>query len=621
MCGICGIFRFDGKEVSPDNMRRMNQLMVHRGPDDEGYYINGEIGLGIRRLAIIDISGGHQPISSEDTRYTVVLNGEIYNYLELKEELVKRGHVFSTSSDTEVIVHLFEEKGPQCVNDLNGMFSFALWDNIQKELFVFRDRIGIKPLFYASDKNSFVFSSDLSCITQLKPAMREIDFNSFLMYLGLSYIPYPETIFKNIYKLEPGHYLKVSKNGSMLNEKYWDIERFETLNLPSLSDYQELVMNLLRDSIRLQMRSDVPVGTFLSGGLDSSCVVALLSGQVNQVKTFSVGFEGGINEMPYARLIAKRFNTDHTELFISPQDVLNALPEIINKMDEPVADSALIPTIMLSRIAADKGVKVILNGTGGDEIFGGYNRYIPQNPMRRLINSMPASIRRLTGSFYKIFDFDKAMGIENPELFFISSISGINFEFSRRLFIDKTHFKALVQNTTDIYRHFVPSNYSNAKIHRLMFLDLKDYLVGDILSLLDKMTMAVSIEGRVPLLDHRLVETCFQIPDSIKFLNGQLKGFFKTILKDMLPDEIINLPKAGFAGPTRHWINNSLKESMHRHLIGSPISFYKEYFDMDAIKHALKDSDKNWRYSTTLFSLYIFCLWYKRHIEGQKIVL
>ena len=621
MCGICGIFRFDGKEVSLDDMRRMNQLMVHRGPDDEGYYINGRIGLGIRRLAIIDISGGHQPISSEDSRYTVVLNGEIYNYLELKEELVKRGHVFSTSSDTEVIVHLFEEKGPQCVNDLNGMFSFALWDNIQKELFVFRDRVGIKPLFYASDKDSFIFSSDLSCITQLKPSMREIDFNSFLMYLGLSYIPYPETILKNIYKLEPGHYLKVLKDGSIINETYWDIERFETLNLPSLSDYQELVMNLLRDSIRLQMRSDVPVGTFLSGGLDSSCVVALLSEQVNQVKTFSVGFEGGINEMPYARLIAKRFNTEHTELFISPQDVLNVLPEIINKMDEPVSDSALIPTIMLSEIAADKGVKVILNGTGGDEIFGGYNRYIPQKTIRRLINSMPENMRKLTGSFYKIFDFDKAVGIENPELFFIASISGINFGFSRRLFIDRMHFKALARNTTGIYRHFVPSNYSSAKIHQLMFLDLKDYLVGDILSLLDKMTMAVSIEGRVPLLDHRLVETCFQIPDSIKFVDGQLKGFFKTILKDIVPDEIINLPKAGFAGPTRHWINNSLKESMHRHLIDNPIPFYKEYFDMDVIKHALKDTDKNWRYSTTLFSLYVFCLWYKRHIEGQEIVL
>jgi len=343
--------------------------MTHRGPDDEGYFFGNGAGLGMRRLAIIDIEGGHQPITSEDGRYVVILNGEIYNYVELREKLILRGHRFTTESDTEVLVHLFEDAGPDCVKELNGMFAFAIWDNLQKEVFVFRDRIGIKPLYYSLDTKSFVFASDLSAIKGAGYS-NGINFESFLSYIGASYVSHPDTIYQNVQKLEPGHFLKVSGSGRVSKVKYWEVSEFETLDLARIEDYQEEVLALLRDSIRLQKRSDVPIGTFLSGGLDSSCVVALLSEQLDRpVRTFSAGFEGGVDELPYARMISERFGTDHTEIRISGEEIPAILPEIIERMDEPIYDNALVPTLLLSKLALKNGVKVILNGTGGDELF------------------------------------------------------------------------------------------------------------------------------------------------------------------------------------------------------------------------------------------------------------
>jgi asparagine synthase (glutamine-hydrolysing) len=420
--------------------------------------------------------------------------------------------------------------------------------------------------------------------------------------------------------LEPGHFLTITSTGQIKKEKYWDIENFETLNLSTEEDYQERILNMIRDSIRLQMRSDAPIGTFLSGGIDSSCVVALLSELVDQpVRTFSVGFQGGANELPYARVVAEKFRTNHSELYISENDVLPVISEIIHNLDEPLYDSAMIPSLMLSKMAVEKGVKVILNGTGGDEIFGGYNRYLPQRKMWQIVNSLPSNVRKLSGNLISLLDKQRGMVIADPILFFINSISGINFVFAKQFLKNKTHYEIMVNNISDVYSKFIPSNGKKAKRHQLMYLDLKNYLVGDVLSLLDKTTMAASLEGRVPLLDHRIVEMCFEIPDKIKFRNGQLKGVLRDTLKDIIPYEILHLPKAGFAGPLNHWINRSLKESMYEHLVESPISFYQEYLHMEVIKSALDNIEKNWKCSGTLFALYIFSLWYKVHIEGQGI--
>lgn len=622
MCGICGIFHFNGQPVERNELSAMNKRMVHRGPDDEGYFIENTFGFAMRRLSIIDLEGGRQPISNEDGRYRVILNGEIYNYVELRKELLSKGHKFKSNSDTEVIVHLFEEFGSECLEKLNGMFAFALWDSQKKELFICRDRIGIKPLFYTAGANSFVFCSDLTGITTIWPGKKEISLDAFLFYLGLSYIPYPHTIFKDINKLEPGHFIKISANGRIDIKKYWDVTEFETLNLHSIDDYKEQILELLRDSIRLQMRSDVPIGTFLSGGLDSSCVVALLAEQLQQpVKTFSVGFEGGTNELPYAKLVADKFKTDHTEVLISSEHILNTFPEIINNLDEPISDTAMFPTLILSKIAVENGVKVILNGTGGDELFGGYHRYIPHNKFWKIMNILPLNIRKLAGNLFGYIDTQRGLRIADPMLFFYNSISIINYNFAEQLFQNNNHYGTMVDNIKRIYGKFVSSDNLKAKAYQLMYLDLKDYLVGDILSLLDKMTMAVSLEGRVPLLDHRIVEMSFKIPDKIKFKDNRLKGLLRDTLKGIVPDEILNLPKAGFAGPTKYWINNSLKKTMYKHLIENPIPFYKEYFNLEIAKKALDNNDKYWRYSQTLFSLYIFSLWYRKHIEGHEVIL
>lgn len=600
----------------------MNNKMVHRGPDDCGYYLDDNVGLAMRRLSIIDLEKGHQPIFNEDGSIAVVNNGEIYNYVELRAKLISNGHVFNTNSDTEVIVHLFEDKGADCVDELNGMFAFAIWDGNKKELFVFRDRIGIKPLYYRASSNSFVFSSDLSSIIAIKPGEKNVDFNAFLSYIGLSYISYPNTIFKGILKLEPGCYLKVTENGEVAKHKYWEVHEFETLEFSSMDEYSERLMELLDDAVRLQMRSDVSIGTFLSGGIDSSCIVALLSKWLNNpVKTFSVGFENGLNELPYAGLIAKRYKTDHTEIKISGNDVISILPEIIDKMDEPIADNSIIPTYMLSKIAIENGVKVILNGTGGDEIFGGYTRYLPQSQPWKTINSLPLILRKSFGNLFRFINFNKGVQIAVPELFFAASISGVNFALARNIFKDKDHCAMLINNVVKVYREFIPIIDQKLRKHQLMYLDLKDYLVCDVLSLLDKMSMAVSLEGRVPLLDHRLVEFCFKVPDRIKFKDGMLKGFLKHTLKDILPSTIMDLPKAGFAGPTNFWANNILKKSIEDHLINEPISFYKENLDLKELKRAIKYSGNNQNYSETLFSLYIFDLWYRKHIEGDDLVI
>lgn len=614
MCGICGIFQFNGQPVLRQKLEAMNKEMTHRGPDDEGYFIQGNFGMAMRRLSIIDIEGGHQPIFNEEKTIAVIMNGEIYNYLELRSELIRSGHRFSTSSDTEVIAHLFEEKGADCLSDLNGMFAFVVWDSKKKDLFVCRDRIGIKPFYFTLDSNSFIFSSDLSAIVTAFPEKKQICFRSFLSYLLMSYVPYPSTIFNDIYKLEPAHYMKISFDGKASKIKYWQINEFQTLKLPSFKDYQAQILDLLRDSIRLQMRSDVPIGTFLSGGLDSSCVVALLSQQLKEpIRTFSAGFKGGLNELPFAGLIAKKFKTNHSEIIICEDNILEFLPEVIDKMDEPFSDNAFIPTLILSKVAVSRGVKVILNGTGGDEIFGGYDRYLPASIIWRTINALPLFSRKIIGGIVKWIDFDKGVRIADPSLDFIYAISGVNLFLASKIFKDKNNYISMLNCMPSFYSTLMNNGRKNVKKHELMYLDLRDYLACDILPLLDKITMAVSLEGRVPLLDHRIVEWCFKLPDSIRFANKCHKGFFRTVLKDILPPEIMNLPKSGFAGPTNHWVNSALKESIKKDLIEHPIPFYNNILDSTFIKKALEFPVQSRCCSETLFALYIFNLWYKKH--------
>jgi len=607
MCGICGIFDTKSTGSKLDKVKCMTNAMVHRGPDDEGFYEGDGIAMGMRRLSIIDLASGHQPIFNEDKRYCVVLNGEIYNYIELKEQLVARGHTFSTNSDTEVIVHLFEEKREKCVEGLNGMFAFAVWDSQEKETYIFRDRIGIKPLFYTEYNGQFVFSSDLTALRKTVP-VKEIDKEAFLSYLGFAYVPCPQTIFKGIRKLPPAHYLKLTAKDLSI-EQYWSPYALRDVDVRSNKGCDELIHDELKRSVMFQLRSDVPVGTFLSGGLDSSSVVALLSELgVNDIKTFSLAFEGGYDELPYARLVSQRFNTDHFEDTLQDEQVPGIIGNLINFMDEPVSDNSIIPSYVLAKIARERGVKVILNGTGGDEIFGGYTRYNSYFHKNVLLKT-PVFLRILAERLLSGVNKDKALKVRHPELMFQSS--GVEFSMLQKCLADPNDLDKVKDLVLEHFKDFIPGPVSR---RALMYFDLKSYLVDDVLSLLDKMTMAHSIEGRVPLLDHKLVELAYTIPEETIFQNKTLKGLLKSAVGRMLPSELLNQPKRGFSGPTAHWVKGVLYSDVYHHLIEEPADFIEQNIDLKSLKHILENIENSEHHSEMIFTLYIFTLWLKHNV-------
>ncbi len=619
MCGINGVFRFDGEAVGREELEVMNNLMAHRGPDDEGYYLKDNIGLAMRRLAIIDLEGGHQPIFNENNRYCVVLNGEIFNYKELREELQEKGHRFRTNSDTEVFPHLYEDYGEECLKFLNGMFVFALWDSLKKELFLARDRLGVKSLYYLYSPKYFAFASELKSIIKILPFSKEVDEKSFLMYLLLLYVPSPKSIIKNVLKLEPACYLKIKNNGNIEKKQYWDVTKFNTFVDPKEEDCQEKLLAMLRDSVSLQMRSDVPLGTFLSGGIDSSCVVSLLASQVDEpVRTFSVGYEGHhIDERPYARIVAERFNTDHSELWLRAEDVVKQLPRIVWYMDEPLADSAMIPTFLLSEMAREKGVKVILNGTGGDEIFGGYTRYAPNKWERQLVNNMPMAWRKLLAGVLRLGGITSAWRMQDPMLDHFLQISGV-FPLLAQLMSSKVSMNKLVSEMHICFDNLCNGTDWYKRPDKQMYFDLKTYLAGDLLQLLDKMTMGASIEGRVPLLDHRLVELMFSLPERYKVNNGETKYLIKRALKNNLPDDVLFRRKEGFGGPVDNWITCNMIENLPELTQDKSSSFLKEYLNMDWSEISRRIPAFKGCGLQLLFSLIVFDLWYKIVFEGES---
>lgn len=611
MCGIAGIYHLNGKTADVALLKQMTGRMLHRGPDEDGYMADGPFTMGIRRLSIIDIEGGSQPIFNEDGRFCVTLNGEIYNYVELRSDLLKRGHRFRTNSDTEVIVHLFEEKGIECLRDLNGMYAFAVWDRMKRELYVARDRMGVKPLFFSVQDRVFSFSSDLQALNAVLNT-RSIDRDSFMLYFGLAYVPYPNTIFKGIQKLPPANYLKVTPDGNVRTECYWQIKEQNFLHTKE-ENYCEEILALLEDAVKLQLRSDVPIGTFLSGGLDSSTVVAFLSKHVScPVRTFSLGFEGGWDELPNARRVAEKFGTDHYEAVLKLEDVSPLLEESIRYLDEPIYDNSIVPTYFLSQTAKKAGVKVILNGTGGDEIFGGYLRY-RMDGLKRWNLRMPDWMRKKVGGLGAYIDRRRGEKILHPSLMFLTSGADLNFMYEA--FSKKNKYESRLNLLVD---HFDRNIKNYRAVSDLMHRDLKGYLVDDVLSLLDKMTMAHSIEGRVPLLDHRLVELIFSIPDKIKLKGGELKSLFRRCMKDILPPELFNTPKIGFSGPTARWVNGPLKPIIRYHLVEAPIEIIREEMNMEWLKRIICAPSVDERYCESIFALHVFTCWYKFHVLKIK---
>ena len=581
MCGIAGIFEFERTDPIPvETVRRMNETIVHRGPDDEGIHVGPGVGLGFRRLSIIDLAGGHQPISNEDGSIWVMLNGEIYNFAELRQELLKKGHRFTTRSDTETIVHLYEEYGANCFPKLRGMFAIAVWDSRARKLVLARDRVGKKPLFYSVDRKRILFGSELKVLLAADGLPREIDSQALCDYFSFGYIPAPKTIYRAARKVLPGHYLEVTRE-NVREVCYWDIS-FGRVEQRSEKAWCELLRHELCEATRLRLISDVPLGAFLSGGVDSSSIVATMKHLMKQpVTTCSIGFqEENYNEVEFARKIAQQFGTDHHEQMVRP----NAI-EVVDKLawhyDEPFADSSAIPTYYVSKMARQH-VTVALGGDGGDENFAGYNRYLLDHWENRLRRHFPDWMRRRVfgplGKYYPALAWAPRIfrgratfqSLSSPPLEgYFNSVSIFRGDDKFRLFTPEFRQSLGKYNSLQVLRQHYDRADTDDLLSRIQYVDMKTYLPDDILAKVDRASMAVSLEVRAPLLDHHLMETVATIPSSLKLRGRCGKYIFKKAMEPRLPADILYRHKQGFAIPLDHWFRKDLKELAYETLFSS----------------------------------------------------
>jgi asparagine synthase (glutamine-hydrolysing) len=557
VCGIYGAFSTDvERPIRAEVLERMAHVLAHRGPDGGGNHLAGPFGMGMRRLSIIDLAGGDQPIANEDGTVWVVFNGEIYNYRELTADLIARGHRFATSSDTEVLIHLYEEYGERCVAPLRGMFAFAIWDGPRRELLLGRDRLGIKPLYYAATPDGFVFGSELKALVQSPWLRPRLDRRGLAAYLQYGYVPDPLSILDGVVKVPPGHTLTVRSGRPSLPRRYWEATpHFKPAAAPS-SETQaaEDLWRKLEEAVRFHMVSDVPVGAFLSGGVDSSAVVSIMGRASGRpIKTFSVGFpEDRYNELPHARQVAGAYGTEHHELLVEPTD-LKILEELLSSFDEPFADSSAIPTYLVSRLARQH-VKVVLSGDGGDELFAGYDRYVVDHRRRHLgllgDLGLGAPLRALSAILPVGGGKNTLYSLSLPRLErYIDAISLFPRQALRDVMADGDASRVDIAPLAD---------HGLDALSQLQELDLKTYLPGDILTKVDRMSMANSLEARVPLLDHPLVEFACSLPPDLRFRDGNTKYLLKRALEGHVPAEILSRPKQGFAVPLESWFSGSV---------------------------------------------------------------
>jgi asparagine synthase (glutamine-hydrolysing) len=580
MCGICGIFEFDqDRVVEAHEVHAMNQTLRHRGPDDDGVYVERGVGMGHRRLSIIDVAGGHQPISNEDGTIWVLLNGEIYNYPELREGLLARGHHFTTRSDTEAIVHLYEDYGEECFTHLRGMFAIALWDSSKQKLLLARDRAGEKPLFYYHDGDRVLFGSELKAILAGPRVHVTTDEQALFDYFSFGYVPAPKSIYREIRKVLPGHYLAVTKSG-LRDTCYWDV-RFNVREDRTEDQWCEALQEQLCESTRMQLMSDVPLGAFLSGGVDSSTVVAMMrrAQASGSITTCSIAFEEDeYNEAPFARKVAQQFNTDHFEKTVRPQAT-----EMIDKLawhyDEPFADSSAIPTYYVSAVARER-VTVALGGDGGDENFGGYRRYYFDQMENRLRTLVPPAIRRtLFGPLGRIYPalawaprvFRGKATFQSlsrsPLEGYFNSMSIFRPDEKPQLFNQDFLRSMNGYDSINVFQQHYDNAGTDDPLTRIQYVDLKTYLPDDILVKVDRAAMAVSLEVRAPLLDHRLMELAASIPSRFKLRGTNGKYILKKAMEPVLPADVLYRRKQGFAIPLDRWFRKEIKDMAYEEII------------------------------------------------------
>lgn len=634
MCGIYGYVSSRGG-IQPEILRRMGDTLRHRGPDDEGEWIRHSeelaVALGHKRLSIIDLtSAAKQPISDEDGKIWLTYNGEIYNFRELRSELAAKGHTFKSTSDGEIIVHLYEEMGAACLERLKGMFAFALWDETQQSLFLARDRIGKKPLHYAIYDGGIAFASEIKALLKHPQVVKEIDLSALNKYLTFEYVPAPATIFKSIKKLEPGHYLSY-QNGKSEIKKYWDIPLADyPIGFKTEDEYAEELRDILERAVRSRLVADVPVGVFLSGGIDSGVIAALAAKADRKIECFSIGFdEPSFDESSHAKSIAKALGLNHRLKIFNTREMLDNLDELPNFLDEPLADASILPFYLLSKVASER-LKVALSGDGGDELFAGYPTYqahriityydlLPEtlkNSVKALAAWLPVSHGNISTDF-KIKQFLRGAGV-SPEIRFFMWMGSFTESEKKGLLSSDVRAALAHENTYEDVFAYIRESGLNKDLERILYLSMKLYLQDDILVKVDRAAMANGLEVRCPLLDQELVEFACRLPMQYKLHGLKTKYLLKKAAAGILPDSIINRKKKGFGIPISKWLTGELKSYMLDYL-GEERIKRQGYFNYPYIKGLIDDHlHKRKDHRKLLWTLLIFQIWHDRVFENPR---
>ena len=619
MCGIAGVVYLKrDRRIEPDVLKRMADVIRHRGPDDEGYYIQQNVGLAFRRLSIIDLSTGHQPLSNHDDSIHLIFNGEIYNYQEHREALKQKGYQFKTTTDTEVILHLYEEYGTKCLQYLRGMFAFAIWDSNKQQLFCARDRFGIKPFYYYADKEKFVFGSEIKSILKEGGIDTTLSYEALNSFFAFGYITSDRAIYEKIKKLQPAHYLLLSfKDKTEIQiTRYWQIE-FEPDYSKSERQWVEEIDATLFETVKLHMISDVPLGAFLSGGIDSSSVVAAMAKTSNrQIETFSIGFrQEKYSELKHAREIAKKCNCKHHEEIVDPESI-SLLPKLVRAYDEPFADPSVIPTYYVSKFAREY-VTVALSGDGGDELFAGYNIYPYLQKIYKYNLAPPLVNKMVWGNVNKLIP----QAIRGKTLTYFLSQNRNHLGAHLCIWPTDERKKLILSNGSygytnapEIFKEkLLAKGRKNDFLSNHLHLDMETYMVDDILTKVDRASMINSLEVRVPLLDHKFAELTFRIPSTLKLKGTEQKYIFKQAIKNVMP-EIIGRPKTGFGVPLSLWFKEGLKEYVNDTLFGSR-PLLSDYLDWNYIKSmTTRDKDGMEKFSSRIWSL----LWFEEWLKQKK---
>jgi len=626
MCGITGIVRSDGAQIDRELLARMNDAIRHRGPDDDGFYFGDGVGLGMRRLSIIDLKSGHQPIHNSDRTAWIVFNGEIYNYRELRKQLEARGHQFYTDSDTEAIVHAYDEYGTECPKYLRGMFAFAIWDERAKSLFLARDRVGKKPLLYAQLAGQLVFGSEFMALLQHPDVSRDVNYEAIHHYLSFICVPAPLTAYQAIRKLEPGHSL-LWKKGEIKLERYWQLDFSHKISI-SEEEAGERVVDLLRDAVRVRLMSEVPLGAFLSGGIDSSAIVALMAQESSEkVKTFSIGFEEqDFSELHHARRVAEHVGAEHHEFIVRP-DAMEILPTLVEHYGEPFADSSAIPSYYVSR-ETRKYVTVALNGDGGDECFAGYERYAAMNLAQRYAK-VPAVIRhgvirnvaRALPEFQsranplrKAQRFLAAASL-NPVQRYLRWVSAFDEQAKLNLYSSDFQSETVAFSTIGFLEPWFAKANGAGIVDASLLTDTMTYLPNDLLVKMDIASMTVSLEARSPFLDHHLMEFAASLPESLKLRGMTTKYLLKQVLKQFVPEENLTRAKMGFGVPIGHWFRGTMQPFLRETLL-SEKALSRGLFNRASVRQLIDQHVANKvNHEHRLWSLLMLELWFQRFID------